>query len=283
VRAIVQTPLEALDPSPRVLRRRVADVPTPEVALLVVYRLRFAGLVSALCDAMPLGTRAALWGLDGVDPRLEAHTVGSGPGERLQLLNHLHDHLHLDPGAWTVMADDDVVIKRGTPATLVKAGVAFGLDLLQPVHAWNSEVSHRFTRRRALTLVRRTGWVEQGPMAVFGPRARACLLPFRATITWPGWGVEALWSLEERNGLALGMIDGVTMVHTQIANATRYSWQAAQVQERALLDEAGLDSMKQAQVTRRSWRPWDRAPHRPGPTAPAGASDTSSRPAKPRS
>jgi hypothetical protein len=118
-------------------------------------------------------------------------------------------------------------------------------------------------------------------MAAFGPRARARLLPFRDTITWPGWGVEALWSKEERDGLALGMIDGVTMVHTQVANATRYSWQTAQVQERALLDEAGFDSMKQAQITRRCWRPWDPLPRPAGDMAP-GAADPSWDPAPAR-
>ena len=266
-RALVQFPLELLDPAPRVLRHRTRDTPVPPLAVVSVYRRRFAHHLVRLRSGLPPGARLMLWGLDGTAAALAAETLGVGEGERFVLLNRLLKALELEGDSWVLALDDDVLFKRGSAAGLLRAAVRFGLDLCQPVHAWNSEVSHRFTRRRALMLARRTGWVEQGPVVLFGPRAREQLLPF-PPIPWPGWGIEALWSREERRGLRLGMVDGVTIVHKQRVNASGYSWRAARELEERLLREAGFSRGEDLQVQRAAWRPWTPAPaHAPMPPA----------------
>lgn len=258
-RALVQSPLELLDPAPRILRHRLRGTRLPPLAVLCVYRSRFAHHLVRLRASLPEDARLVLWGLDGVAEPLAAETLATGEGERFVLLNRLLAANELDSDAWMLVMDDDVLFKRGTLGDLLGAAVRFGLDVSQPVHSWNSEVSHRFTRRRAFMLARRTGWVEQGPVVLFGPRARERLLPF-PPIPWPGWGIEALWSREERHGLRLGIVDAVTIVHTQRINAAGYSWRAARELEEGLLREAGFGPGDALQVQRAAWRPWASAP-----------------------
>jgi hypothetical protein len=258
-RALVQSPIELLDPAPRVLRRRLRGTRLPPLAVLCVYRSRFAHHLVRLRDSLPEGTRLVLWGLDGGAGPLAAETLGTGEGQRFALLNRLLADSELDSEAWVLVMDDDVLFKRGIPGDLLGAAIRFGLDVSQPVHSWNSEVSHRFTRRRVLMLARQTGWVEQGPVVLFGPRARERLLPF-PPIPWPGWGIEALWSREERHGLRLGIVDAVTIVHTQRVNTAGYSWRAARELEDGLLREAGFEPGDVLQVERAVWRPWASAP-----------------------
>jgi hypothetical protein len=231
----------------------------PPLAVLCVYRSRFAHHLVRVRGSLPESARLMLWGLDGVAQSLAAETLATGEGERLTLLNRLLAASDLDPDAWVLTMDDDVLFKRGTPADLLGAAVRFNLDVSQPGHSWNSEVSHRFTRRRAFVLVRRTGWVEQGPVVLFGPHAQERLLPF-PPIPWPGWGIEALWSREERHGLRLGIVDGVTIVHTQRVNAAGYSWRAARELEVELLHQADFEPGDSLQVERAVWRPWSSAP-----------------------
>jgi hypothetical protein len=258
-RALVQSPLELLDPAPRILRHRLRGVRLPQLVVLCVYRSRFTHHLIRLRATLPEGARLVLWGLDGVAEPLAAETLMTGEGERLVLLNRLLAATEPDPDAWVLVTDDDVLFKRGTPGDLLGAAVRFGLDVGQPVHSSNSEVSHRFTRRRAFMLARRTGWVEQGPVVLFGPRARQRLLPF-PPIRWPGWGIEALWSREERRGLRLGIVDAVTIVHTQRVNTVGYSWRAARELEEDLVREAGFEPGDVLQLQRAAWRPWASAP-----------------------
>jgi hypothetical protein len=240
-RGLLQGPGELLDPSPRLLSRRLASVAVPPIAVVSVYRRRFAGNLQDPPRDPAGGTAGWPSGaLTGQEPALATETIGTGPGERFDLLNRLLRHLDLPHAWWVLVCDDDVRLKRGGPDTLAAAAVCFGFELCQPANAWNSEVSHPFTRRRALMLARRTTWVEQGPMVLFGPAARSRLLPFPADVRWPGWGIEAGWSRQERLGLGIGIVDGVTMVHQQPVNASGYAVTAAREQEHRLRRRAGF-------------------------------------------
>jgi hypothetical protein len=260
LRAVVQWPLERIDPSPALLARRTAGGELPGLVAVAVYRRALAPVLAELVGQLPAGTRVALWALDEPVPALAAHTVGSGPGERLPLLNRLVEEAAPGVDDWVLVSDDDVRFTRGSPAALLRAAARLGLDLAQPAHTWSSEVSHRFTRRRALVLARTTRFVEQGPLALFGPRAVARLLPFREDVPWPGWGIEALWSRARDDGVTLGIVDGVTMRHVQRVNASRYSWRDAQRHEAALLTEAGFPSIASLHVDEARWRAWQEAP-----------------------
>ena len=259
-RTVVQPPLERFDPSLAVLRRRLVATPLPLLGVVCVYRIRFADHVRAIKRQLPTTARLALWGLDGVDPELAGDTVGSGPGQRFELHNRLLAGLELPDDAWALALDDDVRFKRGTVQDLARAAVRMQLDLAQPAHAWNSEVIHRYTRRRALMLARRTSFVEMGPMALFGPRGRERLLPWPESLGWPGWGLEWSWNREELNGLRFGIVDAVTIVHTQRVAASGYSVVAAARQDEALMREAGFAPGFDRYADRARWRPWRREP-----------------------
>jgi len=254
-RHVLQPALERLDPAPATLARRLGQTMPPPVALVAVYRRRFAAHVAALDASVP-GGRSAFWALDEPDHRLAAATVGRGPGERLALLNRLAASLDLGEAEWLLVADDDVRFKRGSPTELARAAAHWALDLSQPAHAWDSHVSVRYTRRRMLTVARRTGWVEQGPILLLSPVARRLVLPFPSGVRWPAWGIEAQWSRMEREGLRLGIVDAVTMVHLQDVNASGYSLDEARRQRRELLRGAGFSSEAELRVDRERWRPW---------------------------
>lgn len=256
LRAVVQGPAEALDPSPRIASRRARDLALPPLALACVYRMRFARELHRLRTQLPAGTKLGLWGLDGVDEQLADVTVGTGPGERFHLVNAALEAVDRSPDSWVLIADDDVRFARGGPGELLRAAVAFDLQLCQPAHAWNSEVSHPFTRRRPLVLARRTTWIEQGPMVLMGPQAQDRCLPLPETVRWPGWGVEALWTRAEHEGLPLGIVDAVSIVHLQPLAASGYSYEEARRQEHELRRQVGFLPGQELQHERRVWRPW---------------------------
>jgi hypothetical protein len=95
-------------------------------------------------------------------------------------------------------------------------------------------------------------------MVLFGPAARSQLLPFPADVRWPGWGIETEWSRQERLGLRVGIVDGVTMVHLQPVNASGYAVAAAREQEQELRRRAGFAPGEELQYEREHWRPWRR-------------------------
>jgi hypothetical protein len=261
-RTLVQPPLERCDPSLRIVRRRTAATPLPVLALVCVYRMRFAANVEAIRRQLPADARVALWGLDGVHPELARDTVGSGPGQRFELHNRMLAGLALATESWVLAIDDDVRFKRGSVGDMVRVAVRLELDLAQPAHAWNSEAIHRYTRRRMLMLARRTSFVEMGPVALFGPRGRERLLPWPETLGWPGWGIEWRWNREEQRGLRLGIVDAVTIVHLQPVAASGYSVVAAARQDAELKRAAGFEPGFDRYVDRAHWRPWQRRPER---------------------
>src|SRR5689334_10748875 len=74
--------------APKLLERRLRDVPDPAVALMAVYSRKNAPTVAKLVDALP-GGQFALWALDEPAPELERHTKGTGRGARSELLNRM--------------------------------------------------------------------------------------------------------------------------------------------------------------------------------------------------
>lgn len=203
---------EQVDPTPTLLARRLANRQLPPVALVSVYRRRNADRLRLLIDALPASTPVALWALDEPAPSLAGITIGQGRGGRFLLLNQLADRVRAD-GQWLVVADDDVELSAGGLPTLLRVAHVADLDLCQPAHRWDSFASWRFTRRVPLTCVRRTTFVEQGPLFVVSPRGQAHLLPLPETMGM-GWGVEVLWlEVAEEAGLRFGIVDGVPARH----------------------------------------------------------------------
>lgn len=237
--------LQRLDPSQLALRR------TPwagTVTLACVYRGGAAPVVRELLAQLPAGADVRLWSLDGqVPPDLQAVTRGAGPGNRAVLLNGLVAGCDAD---LVVLVDDDVRVVVGDLGALFEAGRQCGLDLFQPAHLASSHASWEFVRRRPLTYVRETDFVEQGPLLVLTRTGQAIALPLpeQEGMTW---GVELRWWTRARElGARIGIVDAVAVRHLHPA---AHSYDRGAEQER--LDHElrlhGLTSLQQIQVVHR--------------------------------
>lgn len=247
---------DRVGPTPPILHRRVRRRAMPPVSFVCVYRQRNASFVRSLIDELPPDVHVALWALDEIAPSLADETVGNGPGLRVDNLNRLAEIVASTPG-YLVMADDDITFPRSTLTDLVKAADSCQLDVSGPSHLLRTNTPVRFMRRRTLTLVRLTRFVESGPVLVLSPRARAALLPLPDE-TGMGWGLEGHWGDPTLN-LRLGIVDGVRLVHHG-AVAVDYDKTDAQARNNDALARAGLHAWKEWQTVDAVWRPWQRRP-----------------------
>ena len=227
------------------------------MVVAAVYRQRFADRLGALLASLaPLAADTRLWALDEPAPALAALTVGTGPGGKFDLVNRALAARPLPDGVPVVVTDDDVTLGRGTLADLVTLGRVAGLELWQAAHARGSAGAHPVTFRQRLSRARRTTFVEIGPVFVVGGAAASRVLPFPDGIGM-GWGLEIDWWRLGRDGLPLGVVDDVTVVHDEAPGVTY-----GQGPEWARLDErlagAGLTHIREAQQTLGTWRPWQR-------------------------
>jgi hypothetical protein len=260
-RALVAAPIAAL------ARRAGGLVPgrggrpaaPGSVLVLCIYRSRHADTVDALVsEARARGWEVRLWALDDVAPSLAWATVGHGTGAKFPLLNGMlraHDVEHFD---WIVVADDDVTFGRRSLAELLEVADTAGLDFVQPAH---TELSHRkleFTVRRPLSLARRTTFVEIGPLFAVRRPWTVRVLPFPSEHTM-GWGLELEWHDLERDGMRLGIVDGVPLRHLSPVGKS-YAKDDERARLRALLDARGLESVLEVQHTKAVWRPWQSPP-----------------------
>lgn len=252
----LQALAQRLDPALLVLRAHAG--PAPPAHVVGVYRHRNAAQVSTLLKGLPTGWTAGLWALDQVALELDRVTVGVGPGARLQLLNRALVRSAPAPERWLVVADDDVRFRRGSPIDLVAGAAATRSDLCQPAHTWNSHASFDYVRNQRLTVVRRGGFVEQGPVVVLSPRARTALTPFPEHLGM-GWGIELLWHERQREGLVLAVVDAVT-VHHLVPLGGDYDHAQQRGQSEAMLLAAGFEDWTPLQRDRERWRVLGRAP-----------------------
>ena len=214
--------------------------PCPPFAVLSVFRAEHEGDSLALCRAADAaGAAILLWDLDEVcPPGLAPWIVGSGPGERHELLNRMERKLPGGFGGWLVLTDDDVSTGRLDLATLVRVTRAASIDIGQPAHTARSHFSWPATLRRPLSIARRTALVEIGPVVVVSPRARAHVFPIESS-TPMGLGAEFEWpELTERHGFVLGMVDAVPIRHL-VPPGARYRSDIDLTSLRSRIDELG--------------------------------------------
>jgi hypothetical protein len=135
---------------------------------------------------------------------------------------------------WLVIVDDDIAFDRHMLDRLLAISEMTDLSLSQPAHRTRSFATYRVTRRQPWSLVRRTNFVEIGPVTAIHRRVFDLLLPFPES-RW-GFGIDALWSetLLSR-GLGLGVVDASTIRHLRPV-AGGYSIDAARAEGAALLD-----------------------------------------------
>ena len=196
---------------------------------------------------LPPGVEIRLWALDEIAPALAHLTSGVGPGARFVLLNALITRLEAVPDA-LVLLDDDVRFVVGDLPTLLAVGERAGLALWQPAHTATSEVSSGFVRRQWGCVLRRTSFVEQGPVVVVAAAAQALLLPLPEDMGM-GWGVEARWEASlRRAGLPMGIVDAVALRHL-VPGGAAYDMEAAEAVLSSELSAAGLGALADLQRT----------------------------------
>ncbi len=116
------------------------------------------------------------------------------------------------PADWLVIIDDDVLLSEHFLDRFIAAAEAAGLDIAQPAHRIHSFASFAITQRKAGSLVRRTNFVEIGPVVAVRSALLTHVLPL-PDLRW-GWGLDVLWADEaRRRGWRIGVVDGTPIEH----------------------------------------------------------------------
>lgn len=217
------------------------------MALVAVYRARHAERMRRLIEDLGPSVSVRLWCLDNPSEALLPYTIGAGPGVRFALLNRLIDTVpQRDRRGGLVLSDDDYSFRVGTLRQLVTAGRALDLDVWQPAHDRSSWIDLAFLRRRTGVVMRRTTFVEQGPVLVLSARAQEVMLPLPEDLGM-GWGVEVRWSqLPGFTSLRLGILDAVAIHHERPGGGS-YDRSEQHRQLRRMLDDAGMSSIRDLQ------------------------------------
>jgi len=194
---------------PLALRTR-PRAPVTVAGVCAIYRAANAVTLAELIrEPIELGWPVHLHALDRIVPALDAWTEGVGPGAKFDLVDGLMRSVL--PGGrrgWWIIADDDVVVVRGSLSRAVALAASFDLDLAQPAHHPRSNWNYHVTVRRPLTRARRTTFVEIGPLLMLSERAVDTSTPFEAGM---GFGLEHRWATQGK--LRLGVIDEVLIDH----------------------------------------------------------------------
>jgi GT2 family glycosyltransferase len=155
---------------------------------------------------------AVLAELERTRHRLLVRTVPMGVGGKFEHLNAALHPADLERADWLLVVDDDVVLPRGFLDRFLLCAEDAALRLAQPAHRRRSHASWPVTRRRPGQAVRRTHFVEIGPVTALRRETFGVLLPFPALPM--GWGLDAHWgALAERHGWPLGVVDAAPVRH----------------------------------------------------------------------
>jgi hypothetical protein len=231
--------------------------------LVAVYRAANSRVLEGLlAKAGPISLDVRLWALDHPTAHLADLTVGSGPGAKFDLINQLLLARACPPAHPVVIADDDVLIRRGNLARLISVMEKADLHLAQPAHESYSFHTHAMTRRRHLTIAQLSTTVEIGPLFVVRPAWRSQILPFSSDIGL-GWGLELAWIALREMGCRIGIVDSVTVVHTRpVGLAYDQRAELRRLEERLRAYGApGVDvesEMRALLHREQAWRPWQR-------------------------
>ena len=120
--------------------------------------------------------------------------------------------------------------------------------MAQPAQTLASHAAWRVTRRRPLSAVRVTRFVEIGPVTAFRRPAAAELLPFPELRF--GWGLDLHWAaVAGEKGWRLGIADALPVRHASAPVAAAYGHQEAIEEGRRFLADRPFLSSAAAQET----------------------------------
>ena len=226
-RSVGELAYEALDRVALLGRRadRLASAQPPRRVLVIgVYRPG-----SLLPQALPAlrsqrhRVSFALGATAPAEPQLAPLTVAEDlGGGKFQNLNRVLAGADVEDVDWLLSVDDDVRLPRRFMDRFIALCERFGLDLAQPAQTLRSHSAWKVARRRPLSLVRETRFVEIGPLTAFGCRARDELVPFPELRF--GWGLDLHWAaLAAERGWRLGVVDAVPVRHETGLVAATYA------------------------------------------------------------
>lgn len=139
---------------------------------------------------------------------------------------------------WLLVTDDDVRLPADFLDLLMFFALRCDLKFAQPAHRFVSYASARIIVRRFKSLVRRTQFVENGPVTLFHSSTFPEILPF-PSLRW-AWGIDVLWSaIAMRKGWRMGVIDGLSLKHWRpVGNS--YNANAARLEAEEFLRREGV-------------------------------------------
>ncbi|MEX1141167.1 MAG: glycosyltransferase [Thermoleophilaceae bacterium] len=189
------------------------------------------------------------------DSALAGDTVLTGlAGGKFENLNRL---LAAAPPAgdhdWLIVADDDVQLAPRFLDRFVALCERLRLDIAQPAQTMRSHAAWKVTRRRALSLARRTEYVEIGPVTAFSRQAVVELTPFPELRF--GWGLDNHWgALARERGWRLGIVDALPVRHESRRVAATYTHAEAIEEGRRFLAGRPYVRTEDAQRTLETYR-----------------------------
>jgi hypothetical protein len=144
--------------------------------------------------------------------RVVDRTVPMGPGGKFEHLDAALRGADLAAVDWLLAVDDDVVLPRGFLDRFLLCCEDAGLRLAQPAHRRRSHASWPVTRRRPGQAVRRTRFVEIGPVTALHRDTLGVLLPFPPLRM--GWGLDVHWgAVAQARGWPAGVVDATALRH----------------------------------------------------------------------
>jgi GT2 family glycosyltransferase len=222
VRALADAALDA-EALPRRLRARPG---TDRLRVLVVGIRRPGRLMEA-----------ALAELGRSRHDVRAHVLDMDERGKFERLRAVLDELPQELAAadWLLMIDDDVELPRGFLDRFLDVAERAGLRMAQPAHRRRSHAAWPVTRRRAGQDVRRTRFVEIGPVTALHRDTFGVLLPFPPLSM--GWGLDVHWgAVAQQHGWPVGVVDATPVRHTAPAGGA-YARDVPVAEARAFLRE----------------------------------------------
>jgi GT2 family glycosyltransferase len=166
--------------------------------------------------------------------RVQIATRQPGQLGKFENLNALLAALAPEEFDWLMVVDDDVALPGGFLDRFLFLAERFELRLAQPAHRLRSHAAWRLTRRRPLSLVRETAFVEIGPVTALHRETFEVLLPFPQLRM--GWGLDAHWAaLAREHGWRVGIVDATPIAHAGTPVAAAYRTEEAIAEARAFL------------------------------------------------
>jgi GT2 family glycosyltransferase len=228
----------------RRLRRAAASGARRRVLALGIERTDVPNILAATCAELRRSHHD-----------VEIVTAPAGDRGKFENLNAL---LAAHPAAgfdWLLVVDDDVALPAGFLDTFIFLAERFDLRLAQPAHRSRSHAAWQVTRRRPLSVLRETAFVEVGPVFAFHASTFEVLLPFPPLRS--GWGLDAHWSaLARERGWRLGVIDATPLRHGLRTVASSYRSNDAIDEAREFLrgrPYVRAGEIQRALATHRSW------------------------------